>query len=1033
MVRCPKCGKMNQDSSRFCNQCGTTLPQTRIRCPECGVMNPIGNIFCSRCNARLLSTEMQLPEQPKPAEEPSVGVKGISLPTLPTAKEGALEPEELPDWLLELTEQSLGKPAKTAGVAEPATTDQFPDWLSDLADDDANSGVANYGTEATPDVFTADESATAEAPALSELPDWLSDLTGDVSAPEEAVPEEAASTTPDWLADLLEEDAIETAEVETKAEKVGEESILEALPDWLSDVTPEEPVVASPVDIFDLAPPPSTWEAASPTETARRLPDIAAEPHAELPDWLLASAVPAPADEASVSQPLPEWLLKNVEEPAPDEETGGLPSAGQFPDWLMKSAEPGAVAAAPRVPAPPRPEPVKAQERARPAVEAAPAPRSILEPDEPAPEASAPETDEPDWLLGIYDDEVEPQAAAFITEPEESAETGVPDWLAGLYSEEDAEPQAAIPMAETEEMAADAGAPETGVPDWLAGIYSEEEAEPLATVFTAEPEVEIAPETAVPDWLAGIMIDEPVPAEPQAPPEDEAATLEMGVPDWLAGLETEAPSAEEKQPSPFAADSAIFTEAAAEEAPAGPPATPDWLKNVTPVDEELALKPAQPAFVPGEASVDVSEEEYEAPVLEGGEIPDWLKGLSPTAPSPVEEEAAFYERVSEDESLVRAEVPSWLQGLRPPGTGPLPPLPEMMVPGAEVPLPQEGGLVRAEIPDWVQQLRPSPSAEGEAGEKHVLEPAETEGPLAGLRGVLPAGLSIDIPTDFQPAPPPAIPDSIVAQAQLWQKLLEQPRSVQRPVAQHRARSGSGQLATRLIVTVILLAATVLGLLGINLPLSQAISRPHIEQFSKAIDALEAGTMVIVAVEYGPAEAGEMTNLARAVMQHLADRNARVMMVSTLPEGAGLIQSLLEPLALANLLPARQTAYLPGSSSGVAQFLTEPSEARMIIVLAGRGERLRWWVEQNNATQALPMVIGVNAATAPLSMPYLETSPVAGWLVGLPDVVAYQEFRGLTSSILASQLDALMLAHWAALALLLFGLFYYLALGKKGAS
>jgi hypothetical protein len=191
--------------------------------------------------------------------------------------------------------------------------------------------------------------------------------------------------------------------------------------------------------------------------------------------------------------------------------------------------------------------------------------------------------------------------------------------------------------------------------------------------------------------------------------------------------------------------------------------------------------------------------------------------------------------------------------------------------------------------------------------------------------------------------------------------------------------------------------------------------------------------VIVAVEYGPAEAGEMTILAEAVVQHLADQDAQVMMVSTLPEGTGLIQGLLEPLALANRLPAGQTAYLPGSSSGVAQFLTVPSEAKMIVVLAGRAERLRWWVEQNNATQVLPMAIGVNAATAPLAMPYLEAAPAAGWIAGLPDVAAYQQFRGLTSSVLDSQLDALMLAHWAALALLLFGLFYYLALGKKGAS
>ena len=1003
MVRCPKCGKMNQDSSRFCSDCGATLPQTRIRCPECGTMNPIGNVFCSQCNTRLLSSEIQLPEEPaKPAEEAPTGVKGISLPTLPTAKEGMLEPEELPDWLLELTEQSLGKPAEAPEAAGATPADQFPDWLSELADETADSV-----TDETPNIFSVDESAPEEETAFSELPDWFSELAGDTSAPEADIPEETVSEeTPDWLAGLLENEP-DGGEGETVSsfEAAEEEPALEELPDWLSDLTPEEPVTAPVEEVFEMASPPSTWEAITPAETPSSSSEFAAEQRTELPDWLLATAAPTPSGEAPISQPLPEWLSKNAEEIAPDLEAGGQSGAGQFPAWLVKGAEPDTASAAPRMPAPSYPEPVEIQKPARPAAEAVPAPPSVPEPEE-APEAGAPETGMPDWLLGIYEEETELQAATPAEEP------------------------AAEVTPEADEAAGD-------LPDWLAGIYSEEEGESLADIFTAESEKETAfetdmPETTVPDWLAGIMTEEPVPAQPEAASESEKAALETAedLPDWLSGLVSEAPSAEEEQPGPLTEESSIFTESVPEEPSPTPAPTPEWLKGVASMDEELTLTPEQPAFPPGEA-VSALEEEYEEPVPEGAEIPDWLRGLSPAAaPSPVEEEAAFIERVSEDESLVRAEVPSWLQGLRPPGTGPLPPLPEVMAPGADVPPPEEGGLVRAEIPDWVQQLRPVPSAEGE---QRPLEPAETEGPLAGLRGVIPGGSTMDMPADFQPAPPPAIPESIVAQAQLWQKLLEQPRSVQRPVAQHRARSGKGQLATRLIVAVILLAVTVLGLLWGDIPLSQAISRPHIEHFSKAIDALEPGDTVIVAVEYGPAEAGEMAIPSQAVMQHLADREAQVMMVSTLPEGTGLIQSLLEPLALANRLPAGQTAYLPGSSNGVAQFLSKPAEAKIIIVLAGRAERLRWWVEQNNATQVLPMAMAVNAATAPLAMPYLETSLVEGWIAGLPDVAAYQQFRGLTSSVLDSQLDALMLAHWAALALLLFGLFYYLALGKKGAS
>ena len=1029
-------------------------------------MNPIGNVFCSQCNARLLSTEMQLPEEPKPAEEAPVGVKGISLPTLPTAKEGMLEPEELPDWLVELTEQSLGKPAETPEVGEPTPAEQFPDWLSGLADDPADTVTAE-----TADAFSTGGAAAEEEPALSELPDWFSELAGDTAAPAVTEPEEsAAGATPDWLAGLLEEETVEE-KVEPASSLAEDETALEELPDWLSGLLPEEPAAAPVEDIFEIAPPPATWETAAPVETAPSPPDFAAESRTELPDWLLATAEPTPSGETPVSQPLPEWLAKNAEQFTPGQEAGGMPGAGRFPAWLMKGAEPDIAPAAPRMPVPPRPEPVKMQEPAPPPAKAAPSPAPLAEPEErAAPEAGetagglpdwlmdiyeeeeaesqaapsaeetvaeeAPETGTPDWLLEIYEEEKKPPAAVLTQEPDdqraEAGETagGLPDWLAGIYNDGAIEPEETAP--ETSEAA-------SAVPDWLASIYGEEESEPLA-VFTAEEE-ESAPELAaadVPDWLAGIMAEEPVSAQPETASEDEEAAHVTGetaedLPGWLAGLATEAPPVEEEQPAPFATESPIFTAMAPDKPSRTPSATPDWLQGMTPVDEESALQPEQPAFIRGAAASDTLEEEYEELALEDGEIPDWLKGLKPSEPSPVEEEAAFIERVSEDESLVRAKVPSWLQGLRPPGTGPLPPLPEVMVPGADAPSSEEGGLVRAEIPDWVQQLRPVPSAAGEAGEQRFLEPAETEGPLAGLRGVLPIGAAIDMPADFRPAPETAIPESIVAQAQLWQKLLEQPRSVQRPVAQHRARSGKGQLATRLIVAVILLAVTVLGLLWGDVPLSQAISRPHIEHLSRAIDALEPGDTVIVAVEYGPAEAGEMAILAEAVVQHLADRDVQVTMVSTLPEGTGLVQNLLEPLPLANRLPAGQTAYLAGSSNGIAQFLSGAAEAKMIVVLAGRAERLRWWVEQNNATQVLPMAVGVNAATAPLALPYLEAAPVVGWIVGLPDVAAYQQFRGLTSSILDSQLDALLLTHWAALALLLFGLFYYLALGKKGAS
>jgi hypothetical protein len=42
-MECPSCGSANQDSNRFCGNCGATLPQ---HCLACGYNNPIGNSYC---------------------------------------------------------------------------------------------------------------------------------------------------------------------------------------------------------------------------------------------------------------------------------------------------------------------------------------------------------------------------------------------------------------------------------------------------------------------------------------------------------------------------------------------------------------------------------------------------------------------------------------------------------------------------------------------------------------------------------------------------------------------------------------------------------------------------------------------------------------------------------------------------------------------------------------------------------------------------------------------------------------------------
>jgi membrane protease subunit (stomatin/prohibitin family) len=60
MVVCPKCGFQNPQTSKFCNNCGTLIPQpgqaqpvATVDCPKCGNANPVGTKFCPNCGAKL--------------------------------------------------------------------------------------------------------------------------------------------------------------------------------------------------------------------------------------------------------------------------------------------------------------------------------------------------------------------------------------------------------------------------------------------------------------------------------------------------------------------------------------------------------------------------------------------------------------------------------------------------------------------------------------------------------------------------------------------------------------------------------------------------------------------------------------------------------------------------------------------------------------------------------------------------------------------------------------------------------------------
>ena len=598
-----------------------------------------------------------------------------------------------------------------------------------------------------------------------------------------------------------------------------------------------------------------------------------------------------------------------------------------------------------------------------------------------------------------------------------AGEEEMPDWLQGLRSslppeqekasdesaamqgEPEPEPEAAAepePLAEAEE-----------VPDWLAELRPAE-AQP-APEAAAEPEP-VTEAEEVPDWLAELR-----PAQPEPPPEEGLEAIlpeteseaEKG-PEWLAAL---------------AADAALAAVEAAAREPeekAGEEPAPDWLTD---------LEPPAGAEMPdwlAELEVAAATEGVTPP---SETTPEWL----PDLPDTPEQEADLV-----GEELAAAELPDWL------------------VPSEEG---TAGGerLEKAEIPDWLLALKPKEAGEaveeGEAPELTPSGPVEETGLLAGLAGTLPVEMLIAQPRaasekEFEPPPSVETP-----QSRLFAEIVAQPLPLTPKALLRRRAPRLGKLPL-LLINLILLAVVALPIvLGTSFLPRTIEPTPAVTALYNAIKGLESRAPVLVVFDYDPTTSGEMDVIARALVSHLAERQAQIVALSLLPAGPATAQNLLDdvvgPGSYVNLgyLPGQPVAVrllgeslplavaadfrgTPLTDLGTMAELHSLQDFALVIELAASQDSLRWWVEQAQAPYDVPLAAGVSASVEPLARAYYETQPpqLVGLVGGVPGAARYDAARGGAQGpgeALLARLDAQLAGHIVLILVLLIGNGVYL--------
>jgi hypothetical protein len=743
-------------------------------------------------------------------------------------------------------------------------------------------------------------------------------------------------------------------------------------------------------------------------------------------DWLTRLRVPTAgtAEESKVEDWLAQLRGSTAEEiptPEPEAEFAEPSEPVEIPDWL-RGMEPMVSAEQPSTAAPEQPQELAPIE---------PAPETI--PAEPEPEEAAFETptlapaEVPEWLQELAPAEPAPEKAA--AEPEEAASeiptlapAEVPEWLQELAPAEPApEKAAAEPEKAPLEMPTLAPAE---VPEWLQELAS---TEPAPEAVPAEPEPEEmafempTPVPAeIPEWLQELapaqpVSEETIPAMPTPVPGE--------IPEWLQGL---APA----EPIPSAAEQIPAEPAPEETVPAMsapvPGEIPEWLQDLAPAEpipsaaEQIPVEPVSEETVPAMI----------APVP--GEIPEWLREAAPPSPPPFVSEPV----------LVEAETPDWLAE---PKERAAPPTPE----GAPPPFAIEpdtaaaeaAGLARAEIPAWLEAMRPSVGVAGAAIEE---EPAESGGLLEGLRGVL-SPLSIAEAAHAREGISPAgASEAALARAQLLQSLLTRPAEAPQPELRKRA-AGVSELIPRLLIAAVLFTVVA----GILLPQYvdglpyqvPTLTQPNPSSVDGAynlIEGISENESVLIAFEYGGAQADELNAVAEPILKHLMEQKAVISAASTQPEGLAVAEALRIHINAEGQQALEYSAppiYQPGNATGVARILAR-AETRptLIIVLAAQPDPLRWWIEQAQAHYrgaSPPIVAGVSAALEAATSPYFDANAgqLKGLVSGLSGAAAYETHRGATGKA-TQQLNALAAGHFAIVGLMLVGAAVYAFGGSR---
>jgi hypothetical protein len=460
---------------------------------------------------------------------------------------------------------------------------------------------------------------------------------------------------------------------------------------------------------------------------------------------------------------------------------------------------------------------------------------------------------------------------------------------------------------------------------------------------------------------------------------------------------------------------------------------PDWLKSAI-------ERPSMPA--PGDVSMDW---------FASAEQPADEKPVSAT-PQPAPFESDFFSTPSEPstlsnqevDSLFSVEMPDWLSRS------------EL---GTEESVSQQADVSSAEsdkslspvdLPSWVQAMRPVEAVISETTPSVADQPTETEGPLAGLQGVIP------IAPIGSSRRPKAVSLKLQAsdEQQAGAALLEQilgSETSPRTLITSSFVAPQQWLRWALTGLFLIVLSAVIFLRSQSMPVSASLPVVGIDNLSNAVVNIPANAKVLVIIDYEPSLAGEMEAISGTLLDQMTQHShPNFSFLSTSPNGAALVERLINNTTINQSgSPYLNIGYLPGGATGVLGFIESPkqvdpladvqsfSEYSALVILSDHAESGRVWVEQlqnqkqiDTALTNQPLLMVASAQAGPLLQPYLSSGQITGLISGISDAAKYETKNSLPAGITRSYWDTFGIGLIMSIALIIVGSLWSLFTGIR---